>query len=87
MEVLVGSNEFLTVVNKKADGSLDKYPLKAPNFRQIREYSKTSEGKGLEGLENLLLQLGLPEDVVNSLSLLDINAISEKMAELLTKKK
>lgn len=86
MELQVGGEGFLTIVTKSASGEV-KYPLKAPTFRQIREYSKTPPAESLEGLEKLLLDIGLPTEIINNLSVIDINAIAEKMSDLISKKK
>lgn len=86
MEVVVGNSDFLTIVTKSASGE-NKYPLKAPTFRQIRDYSKKSDGDDMGALENLLLELGLPNEVIDTLSIIDVNSISEQMVNLITKKK
>ena len=48
MEVLVGSNDFLTVVCKNESGEAVKYPLKSPTFKQIRDYSKDINNNKVE---------------------------------------
>jgi hypothetical protein len=86
MEIVVGNTDFLTIVAKSKSGET-KYPLKAPTFRQMKEFSKKQSVDSFDSLEKLLIDLGLPEEVLTQLSVVDVNAISEKIAELITKKK
>ena len=86
MEIDLGTEVSIKV---KVNG--DEYMLREPNFDDLDKMNKTMEGLDdnhkHRGFEELVIDLGMPKDVVKTLGVIRIKKLSEGLLGALSEKK
>jgi hypothetical protein len=85
MDLDLGSK---AVMNVKVNG--EEYPIEAPTVSQTEKYQKAIKKKGdsdqMEAFSIFMVDLGMPEEVMKKLDVVQVRKLSEGLIGLVEKK-